>query len=189
MFINSLLKQKTAFLLLQICLLLASGTSAVKAQDTIPNKPILNGKLQWNDYSGQVDKNSTYWASTHWYVHYKYKILQYLGDTVIIDLQVWPALKADSWVLPDKKTDELLQHEQGHFDFARLLVLQFKKETDSIVFLKYNYILKLDSIFNSLLNNIVQTEKQYDNETNHMLNKPEQEKWNEKLSLMLKAEE
>jgi len=184
MLLNSLTKQKIAFLYLLFILLISC--IAIKAQDTIPDKIIAGGKLEWSDYTGEIDKNSNYWATTHWFVHYKYEIIQFHGDTVKIDLQVWPALQGNSWVLPDKKTTELLQHEQGHFDFARLLSLEFKKEAGSTVLLINNCDRKLDSIFNTTLNNIKQMEIQYDDETNHMWNRTEQKKWNKKIADMLK---
>lgn len=185
MLLNSLTKQKIAFLYLLFILLISC--IAIKAQDKIPDKIITGGKLEWSDYTGEIDKNSIYWATTHWFVHYKYEIIQFHGDTVKIDLQVWPALQGNSWVLPDKKTTELLQHEQGHFDFARLLSFEFKKEAGSTVLLINNCDRKLDSIFNAALSNIKQMEIQYDDETNHMRNRTEQKKWNKKIADMLKA--
>ncbi|HEX5152349.1 MAG TPA: hypothetical protein VFW07_12935 [Parafilimonas sp.] len=187
MLLNSLIKQNLAFLHL-VCMLLISGI-AIKAQDTLHEKLIAGGKLQWSDYTGEVDKHSAYWATTFWYVHYKYKIIQAHGDTVKIDLQVWPALQEKSWVLPDKKSPELLQHEQGHFDLARLLTAEFKKEAGSTALLMNNYSRKLDSIFNAALTNIKQMEIQYDKETNHMWNRDAQERWNKKIADMLEAVE
>jgi hypothetical protein len=181
-------KQKIIFLMLCLCLPVCC-ISTIKAQDSIPQKIIPEGKLQWSDFMDEADKNSEYWADTYWYVQYKYNILEFRGDTVIINLNVWPSLKTNSWVLPDKETDELLQHEQVHFDFARLVAFKFKNEAGSTILFKYNYPQKLDSIFNSILTNIMQMEKQYDDETNHMLNKPEQQRWNKKIADMLKEEE
>ena len=187
MLLNTLIRQNLASLHLAFILLICGIT--IKAQDTIPYKIIIDGKLKWSDFTGVIDRNSNFWATTYWNVHYKYKIIQFHMDTVKIDLEVWPALKENSWVLPDKETTELLAHEQGHFDFARLLTLQFKKEAGSTVLLMNNYSRKLDSIFNADLDNIKQMEIQYDNETNHMWNRAAQKRWNKKISDMLQAEE
>lgn len=163
--------------------------STIKAQDSLQDKLIEDGKLKWSDFAGKRDTISTYWATTNWYVRYKYSINHFQKDTVILDMNVWLFLKANSWVLVDKESDELLQHEQGHFDFARLLALEFKNEASSTVLLFGNYKYKLDSIFNALLTKISQMEIQYDKETNHMWNREEQELWNEKISAMLKEAE
>jgi predicted secreted Zn-dependent protease len=102
---------------------------------------------------------------------------------------VWTALQENSWVMPDKKSKELLRHEQGHFDFGRLLALEFEKQADSTLLRINNCGHKLDSIFNSIFNNIKQMNAQYDKDTNHMLNRKEQKRRNKKIADMLKAAE
>jgi len=187
MFSDSLLKQKITFFLLTFFILICCVLT--KAQDTITvsDKRIIGGKLKWSDYTGQVDKSSNYWANTLWNVHYKDTIIQTHGDTVKLDLQVWTALQENSWVLPEKESKELQHHEQGHFDFGRLLALEFEKQADSTVLHINNCRHKLDSIFNSILNNVRQMNVQYDKDTNHMWNRKEQKRWNKKIADMLKA--
>ncbi|MCC5613171.1 hypothetical protein LC612_42465 [Nostoc sp. CHAB 5834] len=155
------------------------------AQNVNVDKLIENGKLRWEDFSGPVDPASKYWATTYWLVKYKYKVLSFRRDTVNIDLQTSVFLRGNSWVLPDKKTDELLEHEQGHFNMGILCTLKFKKEVASTVLLKSNYNEKIDLIFKSILMDINQMSLRYDEETNHMLNKSEQKKWNKKINNML----
>ena len=71
----------------------------------------------------------------------------------------------------------VLEAEQGHFDFARLLTLEFKKAIRSTILLKTNYTSKIDSIFNAILASIREMEIQYDKETDHMLNAKKQKLW------------
>jgi predicted secreted Zn-dependent protease len=96
-------------------------------------------------------------------------------------------LKNDSWVLPDKKSSELLEHEQGHFDFAMLCSREFEKAVRSTTLLKINYPQKIDSIFKATLNKYKQMEIQYDTETNHMFDRSKQAEWNRALETMLKT--
>jgi len=187
MLLNFFIKQNLVFWHLVFMLLTFSITSI--AQDINPERIIPDGKLKWSDYTGKVDQHSTYWSTTYWYVHYKYRVIQLQGDTVKVDLQSWPALQERSWVLPSKRSAELLQHEQGHFDLARLLALEFKQEAGSTVLLRNNYSRKLDSIFNADLYDIKQMEIQYDTETNHMWDRAAQERWNKKIADMIKAAE
>jgi hypothetical protein len=182
---TSLPKQNISFILL-IIFLIAGNIIKVSAQTSDTDKTISDGKLQWDYYTGQVDNNSNYWAMTYWGVYYKYKILPLHGDTVITDLQTWTVLKKNSWILPNRKINELLQHEQGHFDFAILSASEFKKVVFSTILLKNNCAQKIDSVFNATLNKYKQMEIQYDEETNHMLNKKQQMLWNKKFEEMLK---
>ncbi len=114
---------KFLLILLLINYLAISGTA-----QTLNNDKVIPGDtLNWEYFTGKPDSNSTYWATTNWLVYYKYKINSFRFDTVTVDLKVWHVLKANSWVLPDKKTEQLLHHEQGHFDLAIVCEAEFKK--------------------------------------------------------------
>lgn len=89
----------------------------------------------------------------------------------------------ESWVVEDKMNDELLKHEQGHYDitalgarevYAGLFKLQAKDSkalTDSVKDLNDRIQKKIDD-----------TNKRYDKQTDHSRNKVEQEKWNKAIS-------
>ena len=149
-------------------------------------KTIADGKLEWKYYTGQIDHNSSYWANTNCIVNYKFSVTPTLNDTVKILLHSWVVLKNDSWVLPDKKSSELLEHEQGHLDFAILCSLEFDKAVKSTTFLINNYSQKIDSLFKVTLNKYKLLEVQYDTETNHMIDRSKQAEWNKTLETMLK---
>ena len=178
------IKQSINFLLLtaslMACVILNTNAQIVAADKIIPD-----GKIKWDDFTGPVEADSKYGATIYWRINYKYKVLSFRGDTAIIDLQVSPLFKGKSWVLPNKKTDELLAHEQGHFDLAIIGALKFKKIATSTILLKGNYAEKINLIFDSILTDIRQMELQYDEETNHMLNRSEQARWNKKINDML----
>lgn len=176
----------TSFFILALWLVLLGKATKAYAQAENDGKIIVNDKLTWDDFTGQLDETSKYWARTNWRVTYKYKIISTRKDTVAIELNVLPFLKTTSWVLPSKKTDELLVHEQGHFNFALLVAAEFKKTVNSTILLKSDYNQKISFIFNSVLNNVKQMEVQYDEETKHMVNKKEQLRWNIKIDEMLK---
>lgn len=175
--------QKSNYLLLIFSI--AFAITDTNAQSEYPDKTIENGKLRWEDFSGPVDPNSKYSAATRWLINYKYKILSFRGDTVNIDLQVFTFLRGNSWVIPDKKSNELLEHEQGHFNNALIHALKFKKEIMATILLKSNHYEKVSSIFKSIIKDANQMDLQYDEETNHSLNRSEQKKWNQKFNSML----
>jgi hypothetical protein len=150
-------------------------------------KAIPDGKLDWKYYTGQIDPNSKYWANTNCGVYYNFKMIPSFSDTVKIILHSWTVLKNDSWVLPDKKSSELLEHEQGHFDFAILCSLEFEKKIRATKFLKIDYPQKIDSIFKVTLNKYKLLEVQYDKETNHMFDRNKQAEWNKTLETMIKT--
>ncbi len=152
---------------------------------TAGDKIIPNDTLKWEYYTEKPDSNSNYWANTLWNVYYTYNIVAVHFDTAKINLQTWHVLKSDSWVLKDKETDELLNHEQGHFNTAMICEAEFKKAIDTTTLLITNYSQKIDSVFNAVLNGIKELNVEYDKETNHMLNKEEQQKWDKKINDMI----
>jgi hypothetical protein len=151
------------------------------------DKVIPGYRLKWEYYTGKADSASGYWAYTYWGVYFHYNILPSNSDTIVINLHTTHVLKNNSWVLVSKESDELLNHEQGHFNLAILCEAEFKKTMDTTTLFRYDYIQKIDATFNAVLKNIRELELQYDNETNHMLNRKEQKIWNDKIESMLKA--
>jgi hypothetical protein len=172
-----------------IIFLLGSFITHVAAQASTDDKIISGDTLKWEYFTGKPDSTSNFWATTNWGVYYKYTITSFHADTIKINLKVWHVLKGNSWILPEKESDQLLHHEQGHFNLAILCEDEFKKAIDTTTFLMTGYDQKINLIFNSVLNNIAEMEKQYDKETNHMYNLDEQKQWDEKIKKMIKETE
>jgi hypothetical protein len=185
---KSLLDKRACFVLLLFIFVTVSALKVSAQTLDSTSKIIPDGKLEWKYYTGQIDSTSSYWANTSTGINYKFTIIPSFSDTVKVLLYSWTVLKNDSWVRPDKKSSELLEHEQGHFDFAILCSIEFKKVVKSTTFLKINYSQKIDSLFKVTLNKYKQMEIQYDIETNHMLNRSKQAEWNKTLETMLKTQ-
>ncbi|RZL15635.1 MAG: hypothetical protein EOO62_03455 [Hymenobacter sp.] len=165
------------------------GVSAAHSQ--VPNtRLVLTGKLAWNDFTGEVDSNSPYWAHTSWRVSYTYRTLSFRHDTVQLDMQVQPALLATAcWVRPGRQSDGLLAHEQGHYNLALLLAAIFKKQVGLLVLTRSTYPQQVRELYAGILAEIKQLEVQYDIETEHRKNGAAQLAWDRKLELLLKAAE
>ena len=159
-------------------------TKTVCAQPA-SDKVIPDDKLKWEYYTVKPDSDSNFWATTLWNVYYKYHVISFHFDTIKIQLQTWHTLRSDSWVLKDKESDELLHHEQGHFNTAILFEEEFKKAIDTTTLLLNNYDRKIDSVYNTVLQDIRELNVQYDKETNHMWDKEAQKHWDEKINDMI----
>jgi hypothetical protein len=93
--------------------------------------------------------------------------------------------KSQSWKKPSINSSYHLLHEQVHFDITRLGAENFIRQIVNSKFNKDNYNQVLSSVFDkSYAENIVMQD-QYDKETNHSINKPEQLKWNAKIATEL----
>jgi len=147
------------------------------AQKTIINGEETSRPLKWDDFTGQPDNASPYFAYTYWNTTYRYDAFVFKGDTVKWQVQVTLELGKNSWRKKDKVTDTLLRHEQGHFDVGTLCVMEMQQRINNTVFLKNNYQAKLSSIIKEVVDKYKKLEVQYDEETNHYANREQQWKW------------
>lgn len=108
--------------------------------------------------------------------------------------------KSKSWVVPDQKTDDLLRHEQGHFDIAEAASRSLKntlsslkgKESGSTKEEALNKALadlqaKAIKTRNEHLSWMQNTNNNYDDETEHGTNKEKQDEWSKKIARWLGA--
>ena len=146
---------------------------------------LINGKpgerlLAWNDFTGTPDETASYFASTYWNLNYKYSGVKMDADTVSLKGLVL-TLQFDgsrSWLKEGKATDDLLKHEQGHFDLGRLCQLEILVIVKTTVFLKADFKTQLKTILNNTIDKYKKLGRKYDEETNHSINKEKQEEWN-----------
>ncbi len=156
-------------------------------QKIIVNGQETLGKLSWVDFSGKVDKSSTYNAYTSYSFKTKFGGVNFIGDSAIINgFEV--ILEFDhkkSWAKANKLTDELLVHEQGHFDIGILCVREIAKNFKVSKFTKANLNSLLQSITTEASKKYREMGLTYDAETNHSINKEQQLKWNNFFSTQL----
>jgi len=156
-------------------LLLLTNCSSSKYNGKIENR-----KLEWTDFKGKPNKDQNYDAYTKWEIYYQYNSPNFIGDKAEIKFTVWRELnQVKSWVRKETESDksELLLHEQGHYDIAKLCEEELIQRFENNEYHRFNYQYKIDSIFEEVLHKYRQLERKYDFETNHMYNKAAQKKW------------
>ncbi len=155
-----------------------SGTAL--SQKIFINGNESNGKLKWADFTGKVDKKSTFNAFTS----YKYKTnfggIQAKGDSIIINgFEVTLELdQPNSWAKTEKVTDELLEHEQGHFNLGILTMKEIIERVNQSKFTKDNFQNSIQKIMNEVSLKYREMGVKYDEETNHSIDKEQQQNWN-----------
>ncbi|MFC5409455.1 hypothetical protein ACFPMF_09065 [Larkinella bovis] len=99
-------------------------------------------------------------------------------------------VKSMSWVRPTAKDEYALRHEQKHFDIVKLVVERFKQKImadDHMDFDDYNS--RVQFLYLEAYRDMNRWQEQYDQETQHGLNRAEQERWNRKIAADLKNAE
>lgn len=92
--------------------------------------------------------------------------------------------RSKSWLLDKFKNKYTLRHEQGHFDITAINACALYNALKNYAFTS-NFSQEITNIYREYqqLNNDMQD--QYDLETNHAINKTEQQKWNDKIEALL----
>ena len=80
-----------------------------------------------------------------------------------------------SWARTDKITDELLVHEQGHFNIGILCMREILSVVKKSSFTKSDYANEIQKLFNDILRKYNEMSVQYDSETEHFRNREQQE--------------
>lgn len=163
-------------------LLLTGLSSFAQAQDTIYWNA--NRKLTWEDFKGRPDKTTNLLAMTQAGIGYevacnngelKLKIYCYFNVT-------------KSWT---KETDseELLRHEQIHFDITELYTRMLRKKLSELSDPCGKDIKELDKAYSNIFKACADRQDAYDRESEHSLNDEQQRNWERMIAEELKVME
>lgn len=160
-------------------LLLIISSQNISAQKVIINGVEGNRLLQWSDFTGKPDLSSPYFAYTVWKTNFKYSAVRFSGDTALISgFQMTLMLDPiKSWLKKDKKSDELLLHEQGHFDIGLLFMKEVLEEISKVTFTRSNYQSEIRNLTSRVHKKYNEMTLTYDEDTNHSKNKEQQKNW------------
>lgn len=142
--------------------------------------------LTWADFQSKIRISGNYQASVMPSIGYTQD--SNLEDGVL-DVQV--AVKAfvpksACWANPTDRNDYYLNHEQRHFDIAKIIAEQFKKKMLAKKLTPDNYEALLNMQYLDSYRDMNKMQKAYDDETNHGINRFAQEAWNTRIDKALK---
>lgn len=101
-----------------------------------------------------------------------------------IDLKVYVP-KSDSWVR-GWHDEYMLNHEQRHFDIAKIVAEHFKQKIAAMKLPVESYDGYINEQYLATLREATRMQKQYDHDTHHGSDHQAQEAWNEKIDQELK---
>lgn len=133
--------------------------------------------LNWFDFAGQVIDTSQYDAESFAEVRYNYQSngLKDLSFEVFANFN-----RNTSWCRDRHRSEALLKHEQIHFDIAELYARKLKRAFEEYQY-SINYNDEILKIFNEKKQEYHLMQRQYDEETNHSLNRMKQKEWESKI--------
>lgn len=157
-----------------------SNTPAVgsKGEKNTKQSPFIewseNVKLDWEDFKGEQDPEERHIA----YTEYALK-LRYSTDALLNNFVFKVNCNFDRQSSWKKKgvTENLLQHEKGHFDIAEIHARLLRKQLSEIKKFDMTMRQKINIMKNQSLINCDAQQKQYDKETEHSKNIEKQKLW------------
>jgi Bacterial protein of unknown function (DUF922) len=162
---------------------ISSGKANISENDTIIWTS--NRKLTWNDFQGSP--NSDYYAALSNCAFSQSIEPQRVQDTGVIYIYIRAALlKKGSWVQKDKANQDILNHEQIHFDIAEWHVRKLRKAISDAKLDLQNYEQVINRLTVIAWEEYSRTQKDYDAETEHGTIDKEQTKWNNLVAEKLK---
>ncbi|WP_207512395.1 DUF922 domain-containing protein [Longitalea luteola] len=133
-------------------------------------------KLTWSDFKGEPDPHSSNAALTSSNINIEFGYDE-KGFTYSIKCSFD---KNRSWVRI--KNNDVLVHEQGHFDIAEIYARKLNKLMRSYRFNIKTASQDINQLYENAMKQHRQTQLLYDQETDYSRNKPKQEEWLKKIT-------
>lgn len=170
--------------------LLAIFTSFIIQAQT--NNSPQQKKLTVQDYKGLINENEDYLARTYTIVSFQYHspVICSQKEKIKVKVETNVSVSNKSWMklykIRTRETlNELLSHEQGHYDISEVFATDLKKTLSGLCFDRVSYRKSADSVFQSKNRYYDGLQRQYDIETDNMRNKEMQLKWKRHIAMML----
>lgn len=152
-------------------------------EDTIyydPARP-----LTWADFKEKPPRSSRYGAAV--FTGFGYDDDTKLKNSVVyvnLNMKVF-APKSACWARYEGMTAYGLNHEQRHFDVAKIIAENFKKKVRNAKLTLDNYEAFINMEYLESLRELDRMQKQYDGDTEHSINNWAQQQWNTKIDKQL----
>jgi hypothetical protein len=143
-----------------------------------------NRPLTWKDFQSKVRPPGQFNAVVM--PNFGYNLTQEVKKGVInvaMEMTTYVA-KSDSWA-GGLRDDYALNHEQRHFDIARVITRQFQKKILAAGLTPDTYEAFISMQYLDSYRDMNVLQKAYDKETRHGFNEQEQAAWNKKIDAML----
>ncbi|TPN84753.1 DUF922 domain-containing protein [Aquimarina algicola] len=141
-------------------------------------------ELAWSDFRGRPDIGSHFDASVNTGITYQWSYGKDKGAIELnyqVDSFCYPSL---SWVKKGQMSDDLLSHEQLHFDISELHARIMRKRLKEYKAGK-NIRRDLNKMYKLVERMRIIMQERYDEETDHSKNKEGQKKWEKKVETLM----
>jgi hypothetical protein len=140
--------------------------------------------LTWADFKGRPRFNG-FAASIFASIGYEANSRMENGEVVVDLVFKTYMLKSSSWVRTGNDSYGL-NHEQRHFDIAKITIERLKSTLAKLELDPHNYDRKISFHYLEAYREMNRMQEKYDAKTAHGLNAPAQDRWNDKIDGLLR---
>lgn len=119
-------------------------------------------EVNWSDFKGEVPLGDLGIVKAAIATEIVAECIGYTDDCVPVFVVKTFCDRNSSWVI--ERNDDLLRHEQGHFDIAEIFARRIREKFYYYNQIKVCDVEKYSEVFNELLDELVLTNKLYDKE-------------------------
>lgn len=139
-------------------------------------------KLDWSDFQGSIPYRTEGKVAVSTVI-ITMTSFEWHGKVAAGEVKAF-FLPMESWTRV--RTEEILYHEQGHFDLTEIYARLIRKDFTEKKFSEKTVSKEIKQIFELYENALVKAQQDYDKETEHHKNKENQRSWNKKIRTNLK---
>lgn len=147
-------------------------------------------KLSWNDFRGPIpgDVEEQTAAATYCGIGFETNTISTTNKELKINVYNTFYINS-SWAKPEEMTNDVLAHEQGHFDLCELYTRKLREHLSTVNVDVSTLKPTLRSVYDRIQAEYKKRQEAYENETAHGVNLPQQRKWEKILERELSASE
>lgn len=157
-----------------------SETKSSSASTEIPWQK--NKRLTWDDFRGAVPKNAEEQTAAATFCGIGFETNTITNTDNNLKIRVYNTFYLDnSWARPEEMNDDVLAHEQGHFDLCEVYTRRLRERMSNIRVNVNTLKPMLRKIYEQLQEEYRNRQEAYEEETGHGVNLKEQQRWKDIL--------
>ena len=135
-------------------------------------------KISWNDFQATAPKLDSHIALSRVEIQYESSVDKEGKMTMEIRAVF---IKDQSWVKQDRKSDNILKHEQYHFNLTEVWARKLRRDVTGKKWNPKTFEKEFNSMFKKHMAQTLKEQLRYDNETNHSQLRDKQTNWEQQI--------
>lgn len=139
-------------------------------------------RLTWDDFRGAIPNDAGEQTAAATYCGIGFETNTITSKNPELKINVYNTFYINnSWAKPEEMNDEVLAHEQGHFDLCEIYTRKLRERLSGLKVNVNTMKPVLKNIYNQLQKEYRDRQEAYENETSHGIKTQQQRNWQKRL--------